>query len=90
MCMFKFLLHTIHTYVAQADFTGITQANVVPIIFADGEARTTVEVPINNDNLVERTERFLGQIISGGGISALRILAPTATVDIVDNDGIYR
>jgi hypothetical protein len=43
-------------------------------------------VPITNDQLVEGTERFLGQIISGGGITGLDITAPTATVDITDND----
>ena len=45
-----------------------------------------IEVPITNDQLVEGTERFLGQIITGGGISDLDITAPTATVDIADND----
>ena len=79
------ILHNI----AQADFTGITQANALPIIFTGGSTQTTIEISINNDNLVERTEWFLGQIISGGGISDLRIFAPTATVDITDNDGKY-
>ena len=46
-----------------------------------------IEVPITNDALVEGTERFLGQIISGGGIADLDIIAPTATVDIRDDDG---
>ena len=43
-------------------------------------------MPIINDQFVEGTERFLGQIISGGGIDDLVITAPTATVDITDND----
>ena len=43
-------------------------------------------MPIINDQLVEGTEQFLGQIISGGGITYLYIFAPTATVDITDND----
>ena len=41
---------------------------------------------ITNDLLVEGSERFMGQIISGGGIADLNIFAPTATVDITDND----
>ena len=43
-------------------------------------------MPIINDQFVEGTERFLGQIISGGGIDDLVLTAPTATVDITDND----
>ena len=59
----------------------------MPIVFPSGEARTTIEIPITDDMLVEGTERFLGQIVSGGGITNLHIFAPTATVDIIDNDG---
>ena len=43
-------------------------------------------MPITNDALVEVTEKFLGQIISGGGIAYLDIFAPTATVYIRDDD----
>ena len=46
-----------------------------------------IEVSITNDALVEGIERFLGQIISGEGIADLDIIAPTATVDIRDDDG---
>jgi hypothetical protein len=58
----------------------------MPITFPAGSLQTEIEVPITNDRLVEGTERFLGQIISGGGITGLDITAPTATVDITDND----
>lgn len=74
-------------YIAQADFAGITQANAVPIIFTGGSTLTTVEINIVDDQLVEGTEQFLGRIISGGATSDLRIFAPTAAVDIIDDDG---
>ena len=66
---------------------GIAQANAIPITFPPGSTETVIEVPITNDALVEGTERFFGQIISGGGIDDLTITAPTATVDIRDDDG---
>ena len=47
---------------------------------------TRITVPIIDDTRVEETERFYGEIISGGGISDIQIFAPTATVDIIDND----
>ena len=65
---------------------GVAQANAVPIMFPPGRTETEIEVPIINDRLVEGTERFLGRIISGGGITDLNITAPTATVDIIDDD----
>ena len=65
----------------------IAPANAIPITFPPGSHQTEIEVPITNDALVEVTERFLGQIISGGGIADLDIIAPTATVDIRDDDG---
>ena len=73
-------------FLGQADFTGIAQANAIPIIFEAGQTSTTVTVPITNDNRVEGDEQFFGQIISGGGIPNIEIFAPTATVDIVDDD----
>ena len=69
------------------DYTGYIRTNAIPIIFSPGRPETEIEVPITNDQLVEGTERFLGHIISGGGIADLDIFAPTATVDITDNDG---
>ena len=68
---------------------GYTQANAIPITFPAGSIETVIEVPITNDRHVEGTERFLGQIISGGGITGLDIFAPTATVDISDDDSKY-
>ena len=65
---------------------GYTRANAIPIIFPPGSTETQIEVPITNDQLVEGTERFLGQIVSGGSILGLDIFAPTATVNITDND----
>ena len=65
---------------------GYTRANAIPIIFPPGSTETQIEVPITNDRLVEGTERFLGRIVSGGSIPGLDIFAPTATVDITDND----
>ena len=66
---------------------GYTRANAIPITFPSGSFETVIEVPITDDTMVEGTERFLGQIVSGGGIGDLIISAPTATVDIIDNDG---
>ena len=66
---------------------GIAQANAIPIAFPPGSTETVIEVPITNDALEEGIERFLGQIISGGGIADLDIIAPTATIDIRDDDG---
>ena len=66
---------------------GIAQANATPITFPPGSNQTEIEVPITSDTLAEETERFLGRIISGGGIANLSITAPTATVDIRDDDG---
>ena len=64
---------------------GIAQANAIPITFPPGSTETEIEVPITNDILVEGTERFLGQIISGGSIADLDIIASTATIDIRDD-----
>ena len=66
---------------------GYTLANAILITFPSGSFETVIEVPITDDTMVEGTERFLGQIISGGGIGDLIIFAPNATVDIIDNDG---
>ena len=67
---------------------GYTRTTAIPITFPAGSTETTIEVHINNDQLVERTtEQFTGRIISGGGISDLNIFASHATVDIMDNDG---
>ena len=71
------------------DYTGYTQANAMPITFSPGRLEAEIEVPITNDRLVEGTERFMGQIISGGCIAGLDIFAPTATVDITDNDSMF-
>ena len=68
---------------------GYTQANAIPITFPAGSTETVIEVLITNDRHVEGTERFLGRITSGGGISGLNIFAPTATIDIGDNDSKY-
>ena len=65
---------------------GYTRANAIPIIFPPGSTETQIEVPITNDQLVEGTERFLGRIISGGGIAGLDINVPTAIVNINDDD----
>ena len=70
------------------DFMGYTRAAAIPITFPAGSTETTIEVQINNDQLVERTtEQFTGRIVSGGGLSNLNIFTSHATVDIMDNDG---
>ena len=71
----------------EADFTGISRENAIPIIFESGQLSTTITIPIANDDRVEVDEQFMGQIISGGGIDNIRIVAPTADVTIVDDDG---
>ena len=70
----------------EADFTGISRENAIPIIFESGQTSTTITVPIVNDDRVEGDEQFMGHIISGGGISNTEIYAPTASVTIVDDD----
>ena len=74
-------------FVAQGDFTGISKVNAEPIIFANGQISTTVEITITDDHLVEGSEHFSAHIISGGGISDLVIFASKVTVNITDNDG---
>ena len=71
----------------EADFTGITRGNAIPIIFESGQTSTTITVPIANDGRVEGDEQFMGQIVSGGGIDNIVIFAPTANVTILDDDG---
>lgn len=59
-------------------------------MFQPGETSTTIEVPINDDLLVEGAEQFFGRIIPGSDPPAnLEIFAPNATVTIVDNDCKY-
>ena len=71
----------------QADFSGTTRANAVPIIFPSGPTIITISISITDDNLVEGGEYFSVHIILGENISDLVLFAPTATVNIVDNDG---
>ena len=68
-----------------ADFTGITQANAEPIVFANGQPTTTVSINITDDNLAEGRKWFSVHIISGG-VSDLHIFAPRATIEIADDD----
>ena len=72
--------------IAQSDFSGITQANAEPIIFTDGPT-VAISINITDDNLAEGGEHFSVHIISGGNISNSDFFAPTAIVNIVDNDG---
>lgn len=78
-----------HTYIGQADFVGITQANAKPIIFMNRQPTAAISINITDDNLVEGREHFLVHIISGGNVSNLTIFAPNTTVNIEDNDGEY-
>ena len=70
----------------QADFSGTTRTNAVPIIFPNGPT-ITISINITDDNLVEGGEYFSVHIILGENISDLVLFAPTATINIVDNDG---
>ena len=87
--LIKMTLCFSHTYIGQADFIGITQANAKPIIFMNRQPTTTISINITDDNLVEGREHFLVHIISGGIVSNLILFAPNATVNIEDNDGEY-
>ena len=78
-----------HTYIGQADFIGITQANAKPIIFMNRQPTATISINITDDNLVEGREHFMVHIISGGNVLDLTVFAPNATVNIEDNDGEY-
>ena len=75
--------------ITQADFSGITQANAEPIIFAAEDPVVTVSINITDDHLAEGNEHFFVHIISGGGLLNLNLSAPNATITIADNDGKY-
>ena len=71
-----------------ADFNETAAVNGIPIIFPAGQIKTTITVTITDDKLIEGTEHFFGQIQSDN--SSIVIFAPTATVNILDNDSKFR
>ena len=48
----------------------------------------TVSVTISDDNIVENNERFTARLTAENGVN-IQPGADTATVTIVDNDGLY-
>ena len=67
------------------DFTGITNANAIPIIFPVGSTNTTVTVAITNDGEFEGIEHFYCRLRpSSTAPTNLRIPVDTATVVITE------
>ena len=67
---------------AGSDYTAIT----MPITFEAGSTRTTVNVQIIDDNVVESEEDFTAVLSSSE--SNVMIGENTATVSVLDNDGL--
>ena len=67
------------------DFTGITNANAIPIIFPVGSTNTKVTVPITNDGEFEGIEHFYCRLQpSSIAPTNFRIRVDTATVVITE------
>ena len=73
---------TIHS-LAPGDFGGVSS---VPVVFNQGSTVTTVTVSINDDNILEIDEEFLGELVYTGS-QTVTIVQDEAVVTIVDNDG---
>ena len=69
------------------DFTGITNANGVPVNFPPQSLSTVIQVAIQNDAAFEGTKQFFGRLQSSGTSSKLNISVDKATVRILDDDG---
>lgn len=74
--------------IALADYEEITEDNAISISFPTGLAQTEIVIHIIDDRLVEGTEWFLVHI-SCRSIDGFEIFAPTATINVADNDGVY-
>ena len=81
-----FLVFSFHSFAAAGnDFTGITNANAIPIIFPVGTTNTTVTVPITNDGEFEGIEHFYCRLRpSSTAPTNFRIPVDTATVVITE------
>ena len=81
-----FLVFSFPSFAAAGnDFTGITNANAIPIIFPVGSTNITVTVPITNDGEFEGIEQFFGRLRpSSTAPTNFRIPVDTATVVITE------
>ena len=59
------------------------------MVFAPFETQRTVEVQINNDQLLEGNEDFVGTLSLPAGSRGTVLGLSTATANIIDDDGMW-
>ena len=70
-------------YAAPADYVTDTRT----ITFSSSVSNVSVSVTIYNDDILEPTENFLGNLTDPQRRATVSIIPNTANVDIMDNDG---
>ena len=72
-------------YAAPADY----RTDMRTITFSSSVSNVSVSVTIYNDNILESTENFLGNLADPQSHTGVSIMPNTANVDIMDNDSKY-
>ena len=69
-------------YAAPADY----QTDTRTITFSSSVSNVSVSVTIYDDDILESTENFLGNLADPSSQATVSIMPHTANVDIMDND----
>ena len=72
-----------YVYAAPADYRTDTRT----VTFSSTVSKVSVSITIYNDNVLESTENFFGNLTSSRNQTGVFIMPNTANVYIMDNDG---